>query len=1258
MIFYVGDSQKTIERARKLYAEGKIEKAIITLERGLTGDKEEFPLYLELGKYLFDRNRFVESATNLKKAYHLSPEKWEEIIDTIEATHFAGGTPVETGILLIEIYIDKAMFEEARKIIDVSSNEQVEEMTERYKTIYNNVISKKSIENYLRKDILNVFSFSLLTQKMDLKEGLKYYEKIFLAFPDEKQKILKDLEKISQLNYSNPYPRFLIGKLLFYENKFKEGIKHFERAVELDKKYIEETVKIMEGITKKEKIPLLLLHLAKYQLIQGKIDKAIAYAMQMENLEDIPLKEIIKIYRGIIRKDNKNMDAHLSLAKLYAKEEKFEPVLSELTNIVELNPEKYEEVSRIAEEIIEKDPYNSNLLYFLSDLYIKRGETDKAILSLEKLFKANKELSHEIIEKLNKILEKDLENIKGLNLLAEVYCYKKKFDEALLIYGHLMDLSDAFELAESGIRKIAEDNPDLLKAKISLALLAFKKGNRKESLDIINTVLEMDSSKVSQLIPQLDYIVRNSVELAPYVLELYDTIPSETIDPFILNFAKAEAFTLSGDYKNAALYYNKCFETKPDQVDKILKGFQRILEKKEDLSFVHFALGKIYLKTGEISGGLEHLRKANELDPNLYDTVIHILYELVRKLPHESLVIDELLKVLMLKGAYEQVITECEDAIEKLPKEKTGRIYLMHGHASLEKGLLKQASLSIVHALDIDESFASDALKLLKRATGIDKNNVVVKYGLAKACVAAKDYGKAAYHFFDITKTDPTKIGRTIEELKKIIKVDRVNPDAHFSLGSLYLTEKRLKDAIEEFRIASELNDSYVDKVIGKLHYIEKHSPVPEVHLNLGELYSRKRMFSKATHHLMEAYRKDANLLEQSASYLNMIKDEEPQNIALLYSLAEIAEKENDLKNTISMYDKILTMVPEELHNVRQKVERLFEKHEEEIELFIFLSKLLSMEGKIEKSIKILKEIANEHPDEIPVVMARLKEMSDKGEDEAIFALLEYSLENNRYNDIIALSKKIESNFSFHTKIVDLLKNQIAKDPNHPGLVLYLARFLYLRDDWEAMKEVISRGLAVVKDESTKPLLLLHFLLLSKEGKETAKIRNQLIKEMGKRKFYSSLKKLKREKREFQLRRVRFAKKKSPEVSSLKFEEAELLNELGRTDEAIRLLGEPFEHKKDRIMAKYITAKSFFIKNNPVRTIEILRSIPLPHDREYRNNLLLLLSSSYEKIGDYKSALITLKNCEPDIDIEKRTSYLNEMSVNADIKGGNPIISG
>ncbi len=1258
MIFNAGDPHRIIERARKLHSERKIDRAIKTLERALTDCKEDFLLLLELGRFLFEKKKYVESETNLKRAYHLSPERWEEIVDAIEPIHFAGGTPVETCTLLLEIYLNKGMFAEARKIIDGSSREQLKEMTERYETIYSNILSKKSVGEYSKKDILNSYSLSLLKQKLDIKEGLEFYEKIFLSFPDERKKIFKDLKKISQLNYSHPYPKFLTGKLLFYEGKFQEGIQQLERAADLDKNYIEENIEIMESIVAKEKHPLLFSRLAKYHISQKKIDKAIAYAKEMEEIEDIPLKEIMKIYSEIIRIDKKNLNARLSLARLYAKAEKFDPVLSELSTIIELNPEKYDEVTSIAEGIIDKDPYNSNLLFFLTEIYIEREEENKAIISLEKLFKANKELSGEIVEKLNKVLEKDLKNVKGLNLLAEVYCYRKKFNEALFIYEHLTDLENGFEFAERGITKITEENPDLLKAKISLGLLAFKKGKHKESLDIINSVVEKDPSKVSQLIPQLDHIARMSVELAPYVLEVYDAIPGEAIDPFILNFAKAEIFSLSGNYKNALLFYNKCFETQPGQVDKILKGFQRILEKDDNLSFVHFTLGKLYLEADKTEEGLKHIGKANELDSNLSDDVIHILYELLKKLPSNHLVTDELLNALMRKGAYEQIIVECEDAIEKLPKEKTGYIYLKHGEASLEKGLLKQAALSIIHALDIEESLSSAALKLLRRAIEMDKNNVVVKYAFAKACIAAKEFSEAAFQFYDITKTDHTKIKKAIEELIKIINVDRVNPDVHFVLGSLYLTKKRIRDAIIEFRTASELSDSYIDKVIGKLHYIEKHNPVPEVHLSLGGLYAKKRMFSKATHHLMETYRKDAKLAEQSASYLNKIKDEDPQNIIVLYALAEIAEKEDNLKNAISIYDNILKMIPEELHNIKQKVESLLEKHEKEIEFSLFFSRLLSLEGELEVAIKILKGIANEHPDQISAVIESLREMSDQGEVEASFALIEYLLEQNNLDEAIPLLEKVESNFSFHNRIINLLMNHIRKDASHPGLSLYLARFLYLRDEWEAMKEVTSRGLAALKPESAMPLLLLNILLLDKKGKGAKEIRNNLIKDIGKREFYSSLEKLEREKREFQLMRVKFAREKSPGVSSLRFEEAELLNDLGRTSEAMKLLGKPFENEKDRIMAQYIIARSFFLKNNPVRTIEILRSLQLPHGKKSRNKMLLLLSASYERIGDYQSALITLKTCEPDVDIEKRIFYLNEMSIFNDLRGANPIISG
>jgi tetratricopeptide (TPR) repeat protein len=294
MIFSVGDSQKNIERAKKLYGEGKIERAIKTLERALTGSKEDFLLLLDLGKYLFENNKFVESATNLKKAYHLAPDKWEEIVDIIESIHFAGGTPVETSVLLLEIYIDRYMFEEARKIIDASSPEQIQEITNRYDTIYNNVISKKRIEEYSRRDILNTYSLSLLRQKTNLKKGLTFYENIFLSFTEEREKILKDLERICQLNYGNPYPKFLRGKLLFFENKFEKGIQHLEMAAELNTEYIEESIKIMESIIAKDKIPLLLLYLAKYQIKQGRIEKAITYAKEKYRCTLFPRKVICK----------------------------------------------------------------------------------------------------------------------------------------------------------------------------------------------------------------------------------------------------------------------------------------------------------------------------------------------------------------------------------------------------------------------------------------------------------------------------------------------------------------------------------------------------------------------------------------------------------------------------------------------------------------------------------------------------------------------------------------------------------------------------------------------------------------------------------------------------------------------------------------------------------------------------------------------------------------------------------------------------
>jgi tetratricopeptide (TPR) repeat protein len=417
-------------------------------------------------------------------------------------------------------------------------------------------------------------------------------------------------------------------------------------------------------------------------------------------------------------------------------------------------------------------------------------------------------------------------------------------------------------------------------------------------------------------------------------------------------------------------------------------------------------------------------------------------------------------------------------------------------------------------------------------------------------------------------------------------------------------------------------------------------------------------MYAKATHHLMEAYQKDPKLLEQAASYFNKIQEQDPQNTSVLYALSDLAERENDIFSAIGMYEKILSTVPEELPKVRKKVEHILEGHKDEPESMLFLAKILALEGRSDESIEILKNVTENYPDKVDLVVDRLKEMAEKGDDAAIFSVIEYSLAHHQMENIVQQLKKLEQNFSFHDRIANLLKAHIIQFPDHASLLLYLAKFLFLKEDWEGLQEILSRGLSSLSKTATTPLLMFKYLLPTTPEEEIRQTKDSLIEKMGRKKFYGVVKQLEEEKRSLQMKRVKFARQKSPEVTSLIFEEAELLIELGKLDEAIALLSSSFTKATDSRIAKYLSAKSFFKKGNPVRTIEILRSISLPRDKELRNKMLLLLSSSYEKIGDYRSALITLRSSAPDVNIEKRIAYLNEMSVNAEFKGGNPIISG
>src|SRR3990172_744198 len=103
--------QEALNRAKKLAAQGKIDRAIKTLEKGLKGSPEDFDLLLELGRLEFKQGGMKEAASRFKQAYSLNPKEKNRWIDFVETQHYEGEKPLETAELLLEVYSESEEFD-------------------------------------------------------------------------------------------------------------------------------------------------------------------------------------------------------------------------------------------------------------------------------------------------------------------------------------------------------------------------------------------------------------------------------------------------------------------------------------------------------------------------------------------------------------------------------------------------------------------------------------------------------------------------------------------------------------------------------------------------------------------------------------------------------------------------------------------------------------------------------------------------------------------------------------------------------------------------------------------------------------------------------------------------------------------------------------------------------------------------------------------------------------------------------------------
>lgn len=284
-------------------------------------------------------------------------------------------------------------------------------------------------------------------------------------------------ERATQLDPEDTETHRRLVEVLIKQGRREEVIRQAHR---LEGKYVrrgdkKQAVELWERIQEAfPDMPQIYDSLAKLHI---KFDENVQAIMALENLGGLYLlrgeyEKALNIFRKILQLDEECVQARLSLASTLADMGRTTEALDEyhrladtLTKSGVIEGSKWVFLLDIYKRVVELEPDNHEVCLKLADAYEQRGEHDSATEYRERAVEALKKkgaLKEELIEPLEKIVEKKPDDMVRRKELAECYLNIGKTRQAVEEYEYLVDRAIDEKRYEEALRyceKIKEIEP-------------------------------------------------------------------------------------------------------------------------------------------------------------------------------------------------------------------------------------------------------------------------------------------------------------------------------------------------------------------------------------------------------------------------------------------------------------------------------------------------------------------------------------------------------------------------------------------------------------------------------------------------------------------------------------------------------------------------------------------------------------------------------------------------------------------------------
>jgi tetratricopeptide (TPR) repeat protein len=1223
-IFSVKDPQKALQKAHELIREDKKQAAIEVLENNLTDDSESFDLVQELARLYYDVEERGRAVDLLRRVQGIVPSRTDEVIAQLSEL-FYRHTSIDAGEYLVQLFTAQQKYDEISKILLALNEHEISLLIRKYEKVKQSIEGKNVI---LKSDFESTIILASLKFYIGASEEAAILVDPLMVIDVFKGPLLNWARVIGRERYNDSYAALLLLKVQLANDDFEVALTQAQRIFD---KFPETSEALIEILSSAKPPPALqpsyTQMLTDLYITKGDLDTSIEQLQQMleENTKDIDT--VIKDLRKLEVVNPKDLKILYTLADAYIRAKRIPLAINELDKIFEIDEGQYGEVLQRYKYAFEQKQNDPFVIQGLVNLYLKHNDMEAAVDIIESVYRLDPGLLNEYILNLNAILEKDFDNIRALYLIGQCYARKGDRESALLIFQRLMDKGE-YQYVNEAAAEISKAYPqDVEYVNLRANCLAML-GKTDEALRVCTDYLKVEPERIDLLFPSLDFIVSKNPQLFSKIEPFYRKY--RRVDAYVAELALARAYAYTGAYKKSVSSFEKCLKNE-DQRKMTKRALIEVIKEKPDAVPLLLTAARIFITEGEVEIATQFFKTAQMVDPQAFFEIVNEFYDAIKSFPKDREARTLLVETFFGQGMWDKVIEESRRAVEVFEKDAQ-YFNLKLGQALVETGKLSDAVRPLMISLEGDEDYSNEVIEGLNRILKADKSNVPAHFARGRALSKAGRVSEAVDEYMLTAKILPTRAGHVLAELKVLASRVMAHPKIMFALGMIELGAEKYDEAIDDLMKASELDSSFVHKVIPLLESLQKKISNPMLSFSLGKLYSLADLRGSAIELFTLAQSQEKKYREPVIAEMRKICVDNVKDIECRKQLAEIYFTYHNWEDILALFEEIYNLDRKESVWIKDFIGRILQVDSHSLPSYYFLARIFADEGVHEKTMEVYRKVVDMAPTEALTVMNTLSTYQDKTPEMLLYLGDLYIDSGYGKESVDVLDELFSKDSSYSGAIASRLEKIVKKYPDIGEAYLLQGRIHSASADFSSAVKSVERAIQLTPEREDIILRLGQLLHEAGETGRAVKIFSELLRSTKDRNTVYRMIKTARD--DYYKEKIAMLQGDDEETRLERAYFYLMMDKIKEAEHEVRF--EPLDEKITKRQT-ILRARLLLKKKRPIDALEIMQTLPL--DKETAETY----ADVYEAIGSFSAAALALRQAGVD-GMEQRINSFEKLA--------------